>query len=250
MEKLYHGCRALFDTAFPGEDPAWCDALFDMALPDCLRVIEKEGAPLAMLLAIPYPIVMADGTREDARYLYAVATDPAARGQGLATRLLREVMAEGRPVFLRPMSPSLFDFYKKAGLFPVSPVQTLSGESDPTEMCELPRALSPRDYLAARAAWLKPPFAEPTEAFLSLGFRFGGALALDGRFAAYYERHGEEIYFKEWLGDTEFAPRVAAYLGAARYKLRTPCGENDPDAAPFAMAAGAPCALSMLIALD
>ena len=81
MEKLYENCRALFDRAFPGEDAAWSDALFFYALPHALRVIRADDMPQAMLLALPYSIVHADGSRQKAKYLYAVATDPAYRGR-------------------------------------------------------------------------------------------------------------------------------------------------------------------------
>jgi len=248
MQKLYQSCRALFDVAFPGEDKAWCDALFSLALPDALRVIGEGQQPQAMLFALPYEIVLPDGSRQHAKYLYAVATDPACRGQGHATRLLHRVAAEGAPVFLRPMSASLFDFYEKAGLSPVSPHLEMSGES--TFTGEVYQSLTVAEYLAARAIFLKPPYATPTAEFLSLGFSFGGAVMLDGKFAAYYERRDEGVFFKEWLGDTAFAPRVAAFLGAAHYRLRTPCGENEAGATPFGMAAGCPTELCFLIALD
>ena len=248
MERLYKNCRALFDTAFPGEDKAWSDALFAYALPHALRVIREGDRPKAMLFALPYDIVLPGGCLQAAKYLYAVSTDPACRGQGLAKRLLNDVAAEGAPVFLRPMSASLFDFYKNAGLSPVSPYLEMSGESEPAD--EAFKSLTAAEYLAARKDFLKPPYAVPTADFLSLGFSFGGAVALDGKFAAYYERREDEIFFKEWLGDTAFAPRVAAYLGAARYKLRTPCGENEAGATPFGMAVGCPPDLCFLIALD
>lgn len=249
MERLYENCRALFDVAFPGEDKAWCDALFAYALPHALRVIREGDRPKAMLLALPYDIVLPSGRVQAAKYVYAVATDPACRGQGLAKKLLSKVAAEGAPLFLRPMSASLFDFYKKAGLSPVSPYLEASGESTPTD--ERFQHLTVAEYLALRGGFLKPPYAVPTAEFLSLGFSFGGAVALDGKFAAYYERREDTVFFKEWLGDTAFAPRAAAYLGAVRYKLRTPCGENEAGATtPFGMAAGCPSDLCFLIALD
>ena len=125
MEKLQRACRALYEQAF-GVSGAFDDALFAHAMPDCLRVIAEGDTPKSMLFSIPYAIETENGT-VDARYLYAVATDPACRGQGLATKLLRTVIAEGLPVFLRPSAPSLFDFYRAVGLVPVSPVKTERG---------------------------------------------------------------------------------------------------------------------------
>ena len=248
MEQLYRNCRALFDIAFPGEDRDWCDALFSYALPDCLRVISDGDTPQAMLLALPYGIAQADGRVREARYLYAVATAPECRGRGLATALLQAVAAEGVPCFLRPMSASLFDFYGKVGLFPISPVLELSGTALPTDECF--DVLTAAEYLAARADFLKPPYAVPHADFLALGFRFGGAVGRAGCFAAFYEGHGGEVRFKEWLGDVNFAPRVAAFLGAERYQLRTPCAKNEAGATHFGMAVGCPEELRFLIALD
>lgn len=244
MTKLEKGCRALYEQAF-GVSGAFDDALFALAMPTCLRVIAQDDKPKSMLFSIPYPIVTQNGVT-DARYLYAVATDPACRGQGLATKLLREVIAEGLPVFLRPSAPSLFDFYRAVGLSPVSPVKIERGTALDTGTALSLTRLSPSAYLAARVTYLTPPFAAPTPAFLSLGYLGGGALEMAGQFVAFYELRGREVLFKEWLGATHFAPRVAAFLGADTYELRTPRA----DGTPFGMAANCPDNFTFLIALD
>ena len=248
MEKLYQNCRALFDVAFPDEDGAWSDALFSLALPSALRVIAEGEQVQAMLLAMPCELALQNGERQAARYLYAVATHPDFRGRGLATKLLQRVAAEGLPCFLRPMNASLFDFYRKAGLSPISPVLELAGESDPTK--ERFDALTVPAYLAAREVFLKPPYVVPSQDFLSLGFANGGAIGKENCFAAYYERREGEIFFKEWLGDTQYAAKAAYSLGAARYKLRTPSAPDSEGASPFGMAFGCPENLGFLIALD
>lgn len=237
-------CRALYETAFPGAAREWDDALFRHVMPDCLRVIREGDKPVSMLFSIPYPIKTEKGV-VDARYLYAVATDPAYRGRGLARRLLGEVIAEGFPVFLRPSSEGLFEFYKSAGLSPVSPVRSERGTAA-AGAGEGIHTLTPEAYLAAREEYLKPPFATPTPDFLKLGFALGGAVGADGAFVAFFERRGEEIFFKEWLGDVSFAPRAAAFLGGESYRVRVP----DKDGTPFAMAAGCPEEFKFLIALD
>ena len=244
MKNLYMACRALYERAFPGAPGEWDDALFRHVMPEHLRVIREGEKPLSMLFSIPYPIQTEQGCLE-ARYLYAVATYPAYQGRGLAKQLLRDVAKEGYPVFLRPSSPSLFSFYEKAGLAPISPVKTLEGAAvagDCTGFSEL----NVDEYLAARESFLSLPFACPTREFLSLGFLLGGAVCKAGEFAAFYERRGDLIYFKEWLGNPDFAPRAAAFLGAAQYKLRTP----DAGGKPFGVGLGVPPALAFSIALD
>ena len=245
MDSLYAACRALYETAFPGAAREWDDALFRHVMPEHLRVLREGERPVSMLFSIPYPIKTEKGVI-DARYLYAVATDPAYRGKGLAKRLLSEVIAEGYPVFLRPSSDTLFNFYKLAGLSPISPVRSEQGIAATGYDIEGFSQLSQTAYLAARERFLEAPFAVPTPDFLRLGFSLGGAVGLEGVFVAFFERRGEEIYFKEWLGDTLFAPRATAFLGGTTYRLRTP----DPCGKPFAMAAGCPEEFKFLIALD
>lgn len=247
MAELYRACRTLFETAFPDGAKDWNDALFQLAMPNFLRVIQTGEHPDAMLFSIPYAIKTAENA-VDARYLYAVATDPALRGRGLATALLKRVIAEGYPVFLRPSSDTLFDFYQRAGLVPVSPFREEGGsaaDAPPPDGMEILR-VTPAAYLLQREKFLRPPFAAPSAEFLSLAFLYGGAVAADGRFAALFEWRQNTVYFKEWLGDRALAPYAAAYLGAAAYRLRTPA----EDGRPFGMAANCPGDLQFLIALD
>ena len=65
-------------------------------------------------------------------------------------------------------------------------------------------------------------------------------------FVAFYERHGDCIYFKEWLGNRDFAPRAAAFLGAKTYRLCTP----DSRGEPFGVGVNLPQGLAFSIALD
>ncbi len=243
MKDLFTAALALWNEAFPGEDPAFTDALFSLGYPDCFHYLLCEGELACMLFALPYPIVTEQGPR-DARYLYAVATAKAHRGKGFAKKLLQQFVSKGQPVFLRPMSPSLFDFYQKAGLSPLSPYLELSGiaGSDTQGITDL----SPREYLAARERFLTPPYCRMTPEFLSIAYLGGGAIGADGHFAALYERRGERILFKEWWGDPELAPGATAYLGASAYTLR----KTAPDGTPFGMGCGVAKNIAFLAALD
>lgn len=238
---LYDACRALYDAAFPGEPEEFTKALFNHYFPDCLRVICEDGAPVAMLFSIPYPLITPDGKTE-AHYLYAVATHPAHRGKGLAKRLLQAEAAR-YPVFLRPMTPSLFDFYKKAGFHPLSPLHTQSGEAaHGGAEC---RVLTAQEYLAHRDRLAPLPHCRPTPAFLSLYESGGGFVETEGA-TALYEKHGDKILFKEYWGDPVFAPRMAAFLGGTHFELR----RCDKDGTPFGMGVGIPPEAAFLAALD
>lgn len=239
---LYTACRALYDIAFPGEPEAFTQALFDRYFPDHARVLCVDGQVASMLFSIPAPILTESG-RLDARYLYAVATHPDHRGRGLAKQMLAAEAAE-HPVFLRPMSPSLFDFYAKAGFSPLSPV--CFAEGDATSPSGRERELTAAAYLALRDEFAPIPHVRPTKEFLSL-YELGGGFAAHGLdAAALYEKHDDLIWFKEYWGDTLLAPRLAAFLGGKQYRLRY----ADPDGTPFGMGAGVPADTAFLAAMD
>ena len=244
MKDLYTRSRALYDEAFPGEDDRFTEALFALGFPTHL-VAMGEGKDLAsMLFALPYDIVTESGTLQ-ANYLYAVATAKAHRGKGYAKKLLRRVAERGIPVFLRPMSPSLFDFYKAAGFTPFSPYREWTGDAEAGDTAGF-AALTREEYLAARDGFLRPPYCRMTTNFLSLSFSLGGAVGLEGRFAALYERNGDTVFFKEWWGDAALAPRAAAFLNATKFVARTP----DKNGTPFGVGIGIPAGTVFLAALD
>ncbi len=244
MKDLYKLSRALYDEAFPGEDERFTEALFALGFPKHLVAMGEGSELTSMLFALPYDIVTESGVQK-ASYLYAVATAKAHRGKGYAKKLLRRVAERGTPVFLRPMSPSLFDFYKNAGFVPFSPYREWQGAAEDGDTVGF-ATLSKEEYLAARDGFLQPPYCRMTKDFLSLSFSLGGALGLDGRFAALYERSGDTVLFKEWWGDPAFAPQAAKFLGAANFVARTP----DKDGTPFGVGIGIPAGTVFLAALD
>lgn len=247
MKDLYTAARALYMEAFEGEDAAFVDALFAKGFPQHLIAMGDGGKLVSMLFALPYPIQTEQGVI-DARYLYGVATAKAYRGRGYAKRLLAEAASRGTPVFLRPMSPSLFKFYEEAGFTPFSPHAVKSGEvcdADRTACAGIQR-LSPSAYLTLRDARAPRPHCRMSEDFLSLAYLDGGAIGAYGRFIALYERRGDTVLFKEWFGNTDDVARAAAYLGAARYEARY----ADANGTPFGVGIGIPDGTIFLSALD
>ncbi len=243
MKDLYTAATRLYNEAFPGEEPTFTEALFALGFPHHLKGLAEHGKLYSMLFSLPYPIVTAQGT-VNARYLYAVATDKAQRGKGYAKQLLQQIAEEGTPVFLRPMSPSLFDFYASVGFKPFSPYREICGEAQGDTACIAP--LTKEAYLAARDAFLAPPYCRMTADFLSLSFSLGGAVGAKGKFAALYERDGDRVLFKEWWGDLDFAPRAAAFLGVSHFEARFP----DPCGTPFGVGINIPEGTVFLAALD
>lgn len=241
---LYEKARALYEGAFAGEDAQFTDALFDAYFPQALRVVIENGQPVSMLFSIPYPVVIA-GKPQTAHYLYGVATDPAHRGKGHARALIAAEAAR-YPVFLRPMSESLFDFYARAGMKPFSPITVTHGDAAASAALPTPRALTPAAYLALRDELAPMPHCRMTEAFLRVAVTTGGTVGLGADCAALYDRVGDTVIFKEWWGNADFAPHMAAYLGAARYELRRFCA----DGVPFGVMSGLPQETLFLAAMD
>lgn len=242
MNALLSACMRLYDMAFPGEPEAFTRAMFDRYAPEYLRTICENGEPISMLFSIPYPIITANGTL-DARYLYAVATHPDHRGKGLAKRLLLQEAAE-HPVFLRPMSESLFDYYGKVGFSPFSPIATETGTANAPSGAE--RLVSAAEFLTLRDAIAPLPHCRPTEQFLSLYENGGGTVAYGSAAVALFERTEDGILFKEYWGDPVFAPRLAAFLGGERFELRRAA----KDGKCFGVGIGVPTGTAFLAALD
>lgn len=242
MDLFRAQCTALYNLAFPGEPENFTEALFDRYFPDRIRTVTENGAPVAMLFSIPYPLVTASGIT-DAHYLYGVATHPDCRGKGLATRLLQAEAARS-PVFLRPMSYGLFAFYRRVGFSPISPLS--HGEGAATKAGGRERLLTATEYLMLRDKLSVLPTCRPTEDFLSL-YTFNGGFAACGKDAAVlFERHEDKIWFKEYWGDPTYAPALTAYLGGTRFTWR----RYDAAGTPFGMAAGLPIEAAFLAALD
>lgn len=87
-----------------------------------------------------------------ASYLYAVATHPAHREQGLAAELCRRLrdacFARGRILFTKPAEPSLYPWYEeKVGAVPVLSCQSIKIDASPNPHgAPPPTPLSPAEY--------------------------------------------------------------------------------------------------------
>ena len=112
--------RALWQGSF-GDEEALIDNFFARyGQPDRLLTLRENGEPMSMLALLPMEAVTARGERFLLPYVYALATDPAARGKGYAKALLdyaadraRELGGVG--ICTVPAQPSLHRFFASAG---------------------------------------------------------------------------------------------------------------------------------------
>lgn len=112
--------RELWYLAF-GDDGAYVDNFFDTYYkPERMLVLEVDGTIQAMTAWFDTTFVVPGEGSFRAAYLYAVATDPACRGQGMAGRLLAWADDHFRSLDIPavttvPAEPSLHNFFGSNG---------------------------------------------------------------------------------------------------------------------------------------
>ena len=150
--------RELWQLAF-GDDGAYVDNFYQTYYkPERMLLLEEDGVVQSMTAWFDTQLVLPGEGRFRAAYLYAVATDPAARGRGLAGRLLAGADEYFRGLAIPavttvPAEPSLHNFFGANGF---RECFTLFQEAlDPGELpapaWDNPlRPVSPEEYGAVR----------------------------------------------------------------------------------------------------
>ena len=108
-------CQRLWKEVFGDSDEFISSVINDFYNADNMLCIEQNGKIVSMLHIIPFVF---DGSK--VAYIYAVATDANARGQGYATKLIRQAIekaqAEGyKAIFTLPADDGLATFYSQFG---------------------------------------------------------------------------------------------------------------------------------------
>ena len=108
-------CQRLWKEVFGDSDEFISSFINDFYNADNMLCIEQDGKIVSMLHIIPFEF---DGSK--VAYIYAVATDANARGQGYATKLIRQAIekaqAEGyKAIFTLPADDGLATFYSQFG---------------------------------------------------------------------------------------------------------------------------------------
>lgn len=104
--------REIYREAF-GNDGEFEDRLFSLC-GQYLRTAEQEGDIAAMLFALPCEISTEEKCFE-AYYLFAAATRKIYRRKGYMTGLIKALIKEGKPIFLKPENEGLISFYERLG---------------------------------------------------------------------------------------------------------------------------------------
>ncbi len=213
--------RTLWKQAF-GDTDAFLDLFFSTAYaPRRCRCTNAQGQTVAALYWFD---CTADG--EKFAYLYAVATDPAFRGQGLCRRLMddthRLLKEQGYAgTVLVPGEPELFAMYEKMGYTDLSGAGNFSvSTGSPISL----RQVTAEEYAAARRALLPPgSIVQEGENLRFLG-SYAKLYAGNG-FVLAGITEGTHLYCTELLGDRTAAPGIVSALGMQTGTFRTP-GED------------------------
>lgn len=219
-----YALKQLWKTVFHDPDD-FIDVFFQIAYsPDRCRFLMQDGQ---IVSALYWFDCQYQGRK--LAYLYAVATDPAHRRKGLASRLLVEthnhLLALGYSGSVLKPAGGLFPFYERLGYHTNCYVNLFAAVAG-TVSAQI-KALSPAEYAYLRRTYL------PKDGILQEGI----TLEFLHTFAQYYAasdalicvaQDRSEIF--EYLGSLDSAPGILRALGMQSADLRIPGGST-----PFAM---------------
>ena len=235
---------ALWQTAFGDEIPvirAFWEQCFGKIRVFCL----SEGKNLcAMACALPLSYVDGDGETHSCAYFYAVATEPAYRGQGYCRTLLSQaeciLRKEGVELCcLVPGEESLFAFYQKLGYEIAFTCRRQSLPAKKAEGVRL-RQIDAAAYENLRQMQLYGEFIAYPVFLLELQRQAGlasgaGLYRIESKelvCVAAAEKQGQCLLIREMLpADEELAAHLAHSLGCKELQLQSP-----GDALPYGMA--------------
>lgn len=248
--------KTLWMEAFE-DSPQATDYYFEHRfLPQGMLVEEQAGTIRGMLSMLPMELVLA-GRSWPARYLFAIATGRAHRGQGISSRLIEQALAQSQAAgdaaaMLVPAGEELFRFYGKRGFtsrFFIRRWTVQAQELPPCPADARLEALTAEDMLRLRdnafgGHGLFARWGEDALAYIvGAAHAFGGVLfrlragAADGY--AFGEWDGTTLMVKE-LAVTGMTPDTALAIlhtraQAARYTVRLKDAGDTGERLPFGM---------------
>lgn len=243
-----------------------CKALADV------YVYEQGGEIASALYVLPASMVLA-GAQTRAGYIYAAATLPRARGQGIMSRLLKEAAAGAAEdglsfLTLRPANSPLFDYYAKHGYDTIYKAAPRVFSKEALEAVTVPGGKEAKATPAFVSGALKDAFADRPGSLLweadmliyqlAIHAYYGGkAVAADtpaGKTAVLYFEEKDRITCLDPIASRESFPYLCEALGRETggkpIWMRLPVGlvgkETRTDLEPVGMACPVTGSLSQM----
>lgn len=228
--------RALWCLCF-GDEPAVADYYFQTRfVPEETVVYREAGRVLSMSTMMEVSL-----KGEKGYYVYAVATDPAARGRGLMRRVDAFLQEEARRrggVFtcLIPASPSLFTLYAAMGYETAFGYRetVIRGPAADLDFAPCPeeRFLTlRRDYLDGMPESIRHPQADERHLYREW-LHYGGAVLECSLGYAVTIRRGDTLLLRECSGPGErMAKSLLAHAGLEKALWLAPPAGQAPDRA-------------------
>lgn len=195
--------RRIWSAVFTADTPAERDAFLDTVhlSEECIVACEN-GEPVSMAFFLP-AVLHIQNRAYTARYLYAAATLPAYRGNGIFSDLLDVALTalKERGVgacFLNPAQPSLVGFYQRFGFEPAVFSRTLCGAASGAQVSLAP--LSAEEYLSIRQTLLPRNFVEWNDRLLRFGVSYAKPIRIGERACALCVKNNGTLHVLELLG--------------------------------------------------
>ena len=196
------------------------DTFFNVAYaPERCRYAEKDGEAVSALYWLD-----CEYAGQKLAYIYAVATDPAHRGKGLASHLLTEthevLKRQGYSGAVLKPANGLFPFYERLGYRTTGYLHRFDAVADsvPAKI----REVSVQEYAAMRRQFLPKNAVIQEGVTLDFLHTFARFYAADGALLNLFR---EEPVIFEYLGDPKLAPGILAALDIEKATLSTPGSE-------------------------
>lgn len=146
----------LWLTAFPKDEKEFAEDFLNRFFEKNCRYIIKDCRLVTMLFLLDATLYSGD-KEEQGKYLYAAATLPEYRGQGLMSELIEkakyETASKGEFLLTKPASSSLFEYYGRFGFKTVAFAKeipyTLKNQTAPL------REITAEEYFSKRKAFYK-----------------------------------------------------------------------------------------------
>lgn len=160
-----------------------------------------DGKPVSMAFFLP-AVLHINSSAYVVRYLYAAATLPNYRGQGIFGGLLKTALQILRQrgvaaCFLNPAQPSLVTFYQRFGFKPAFFSREVSGDANVRTLPIQP--LSCKDYIALRQTLLPRDYVSWGNRLLTYAVSFATAVRI-GDGCALFIKDGKILRVIELLG--------------------------------------------------